>query len=525
MNTSESSHLNIGRYLIPSIADIIFISLFPCILLLAGQNLLNDGDTGWHIRAGEYIIDTLTVPKQDIFSYINPALPWTVSEWLSEVIMAGIHHAFGLTGVAVFFAGLITLTYYLLFRLLRHDTKYILVSLSVTLLVISASTMHWLARPHVFSLLLILVWYRILDTYQRGGDHQLYLLPVLMLVWVNLHGAYIIGFVLLAVYIGMNFILDYLELGNRYYLGQGKSGPLIKVGIVCLLTSLLNPNGADMLLYPFRLVDNTYLMDHVSEFLAPNFHDPSTLPFRVMVLSLLALVLATNRKPGIIASLLLILFLNLAFSSIRHVTLFAIIAAPIVARLAESLIDQHDNTITRWFKIKDEGIFEIDRLAKGYFWPLACSLGIVLFYALGGATIPFDPKTKPVAAVEFLKQEHIQGKMFNDDEFGDYVIYAAWPEYRVFFDGRNDMYGVGRLEDYMRIINLQPDWRSLLNKHGIDWVLYMTNSPLCGYLSEQAEWRLIYSDKVASIFVRNNEAYRNLIDKHPDVQLALPEPA
>jgi hypothetical protein len=115
--------------------------------------------------------------------------------------------------------------------------------------------------------------------------------------------------------------------------------------------------------------------------------------------------------------------------------------------------------------------------------------------------------------------------MFNDDEFGDYVIYAAWPQYHVFFDGRNDMYGVGRLEDYMRIINLQPNWLSLLNKHGIDWIFFMTNSPLCGYLSEQPEWRLVYSDKVASIFVRNTEAYRLLIDRHPDIRLALPEPA
>ena len=493
-------------------------------LLLAGQRLLNDGDTGYHIRAGEYIIDTFSIPRQDPFSHISPALPWTAHEWLSEVIMAGIHHMFGLTGVAVFFAGVIGLTYYLIFKLLSHNNKYILVSLSVTLLVIASSTLHWLARPHVFSLLLMVVWYHILDFYQRDGFRGLYALPFLMLVWVNLHGGFIVGFVLLAVYAAGIGIRDYLDQGRHYRLNGTKSGPLMMVSIACLMAALINPYGAEILLFPFRLLGEKYIMDHVNEFLSPNFHDLSTLPFRVLVLSLLALVLTANRQPGIIASVLLILFLNLALYSVRYVTLFAIIAAPIVARLAESLIDQHDNPITRWIKARDEGIAEIDRQAKGYFWLLACWLGVTLFYALGGPPITFDSKAKPVAAVEFLKQEHLQGRMFNDDEFGDYVIYAAWPQYRVFFDGRIDMYGARKLEEYIRIVNQQSGWLSLLNQQGIDWVFFMTDSPLCRYFSEQPEWRLVYSDQLASILVRNTENYRNLIDRHPDVRLALPDP-
>ena len=112
MNDSKK----ILSFLIPSIADIIFLSLFLFLSFSAGKGLLNDVDTGYHIRAGEYIIDTLSIPKQDIFSFLTPPLPWTAHEWLSEVIMAIVHRAFGLTGVVIFFSLIISLVYYLMFK-------------------------------------------------------------------------------------------------------------------------------------------------------------------------------------------------------------------------------------------------------------------------------------------------------------------------------------------------------------------------------------------------------------------------
>jgi hypothetical protein len=107
----------ISSFLIPSIVDIIFISLFLLLAFSAGKDLLGDVDTGYHIRAGEYILNTFSIPKDDIFSFITPTLPWTAHEWLSEVIMALVHKAFGLTGVALFFAFIISLVYYLLYKM------------------------------------------------------------------------------------------------------------------------------------------------------------------------------------------------------------------------------------------------------------------------------------------------------------------------------------------------------------------------------------------------------------------------
>ena len=156
--------------LIPSIADIIFISLFLHLSFSAGKALLNDGDTGYHIRAGEYIIDTCSIPKHDIFSFLTPPLPWTAHEWLSEIIMAMFHSAFGLTGVVIFFSFIITLIYYLLFKIIRANNGNIIVAIFIVLLVLTTSQLHWLARPHIFSLLLMVIWYYLLDKYYYNNE-------------------------------------------------------------------------------------------------------------------------------------------------------------------------------------------------------------------------------------------------------------------------------------------------------------------------------------------------------------------
>jgi hypothetical protein len=107
--------------------------------------------------------------------------------------------------------------------------------------------------------------------------------------------------------------------------------------------------------------------------------------------------------------------------------------------------------------------------------------------------------------------------MFNNETFGDYLIYAAWPQYKVFVDGRNDMYGVARMMDYDRAIRASPEWQSVVDKYSIDWVLDFTNSPLSLLLLERRDWRLIYADKVANIFLKDSGANQQTLGKFSDL--------
>ena len=160
-----NNELDKKSYFIPSISDLIFFTILFYLSFYDKSGMLGDGDTGYHIRAGEYIIKTLSIPKLDMFSYHTPPIPWTAHEWLSEVIMALIYKISGLTGVVVLYSLILSLTYYLIFKILRTYGANIFLTILVAILVIGSSTIHWLARPHIFSLLLMVIWYYLLDSW------------------------------------------------------------------------------------------------------------------------------------------------------------------------------------------------------------------------------------------------------------------------------------------------------------------------------------------------------------------------
>lgn len=151
-------------------------------------------------------------------------------------------------------------------------------------------------------------------------------------------------------------------------------------------------------------------------------------------------------------------------------------------------------------------------------------LVVPVFFALSGSPVRFDEKLQPVAAVEFMKREQIPGNMFNNDEFGDYIIYAAWPQYRVFIDGRLDMYGTERIKQYYKVKNFDTDWELVMGKYDMNWIIFDADSQFSRYLRDRSDWRLIYADKVANIFVRNIVLYQPLIRKYPTVKPVPPDP-
>jgi len=508
----------ITPFLIPSLADIMFVSLFLILSLSANKGLLNDCDTGYHIRAGEYIIDTLSIPKHDIFSFISPPLPWTAHEWLSEVIMATIHRAAGLTGVAAFFSCIISLVYYLIFKIIRVYNGNILAASFITLLVLATSQIHWLARPHIFSLLLMVVWYYLLDKYQYQHEDYLYLLAPIMLLWVNLHGGFMAGFILIGIYLVGNFVMFITSKDSKKDLHRQKAKKLGLVTVFCFLVCLINPYTYHILLFPFKLASNKVLMDNVLEFMSPNFHKPSVIFFEFFMLLTLGLFALSRIRLNIIELTMVILFTHMSLYSARYIPLFAIIVAPVLIKQAEPMLEQSVGKFISFFKKRASNISTIDASAKGYLWPILAIVLVAALVAKGKIEHSFDEKIKPVAAVEFLEKETLHGNMFDNDEFGDYIIYAAWPQYKVFFDGRSDMYGTDIAKEYLRVVRFKHGWEKIIEKYNITWIIYNANSVFSRFLLQNDDWKLIYADKVANIFLKNIPENQRLIEKYSNVE-------
>src|SRR6266581_565962 len=203
MTQGPRLRLGVWASLIPSLSDL--ASLTPILVLFwctTGLGwLLTDSDTGWHIRAGDWILKNGRVPATDIFSFTKAGQPWFAWEWLSDVLIAAVHRYSGLAGIVLVSLLLLGATSVCVYRNTLEESGHRVIAIVLTSLALAASTIHWLARPHLVTPLLAAVFVWILIRVQRDGTtRQLLVLPPLTTLWVNLHGGFFVGIVLLITY-------------------------------------------------------------------------------------------------------------------------------------------------------------------------------------------------------------------------------------------------------------------------------------------------------------------------------------
>ncbi len=417
--------------------------------------------------------------------------------------MAFVHQSFGLTGIVIFFGLLISLSYTMLFKLMQKERGNIFLTVFMILLTIVSSIFHWLARPHIFSLLLFVIIYYYLEQFQSGHIQTLYFFPLLILFWVNLHGGFISGFILISVYLIGNLVKFILPGDEAKKLYRQKTKVLTLILLTCLFVSLINPYGLEVMLYPMKLISQGSIIDYIAEFQSPNFHHLLLVPSKYFLLLMILLIGILKKNLDVIEILLIILFANMALFSQRFTPLFCIVAAPIFVRNAQWIFNQTKSRFVDLFQRKSNDICLMDASASGYLWLVVGILIMTLAVATNRIEHKFDESRKPVEAVNFLKKVSLKGNMFNDDEFGDYIIYSAYPQYKVFIDSRVDMYGVDQFKDYLTMVYFKPGWEKIIEKYKINWMILNSDSIFSRYLMERKDWRLIYSDRVANILVRD----------------------
>ena len=182
-------------YLLPQPRDILFIGVFFSIVFGGPKLFSNDGDLGRHITIGNYILDTGKIPTRDIFSNTMSGQPLVPHEWVAQVLFAIAHRVMGLSGDVLLAALLGSLTILIVYEELIKRGTLRLVALFVAALVAVVSSVHWLARPHMFTFFFVALWAYGLERFYKNENKKIWLFPLLMLIWVNTHGAFIAGFV------------------------------------------------------------------------------------------------------------------------------------------------------------------------------------------------------------------------------------------------------------------------------------------------------------------------------------------
>ena len=522
MNRSSENQIpKLAVWFFPSIKDILFLGFLLSPLLIEVSTVLYDTDTGWHIRNGEHILLTRNLPRSDYFSYTAYGKPWYSWEWLSDVILAIVHKYAGLNGV-VFWANLTFASIFtLLFRWTVKRGGNVLVCALFSGLAGTAASVHWLARPHLFTLLLLLFWYFILDKVQEGETTKwLWCLPLMILVWTNLHGGFVIGLILLLIFAFGNYLTSLTsndaEVGSNARHLSKRFGTMT---VLCLLVTLVNPYGWGLHKHIFdAYVESSQLLDNVSEFRSPSFHVTVVKFFELLLLLGITIVGISRRSLSFIELGLLAFWTHMALFSVRHIPLYSVIIVPIfIRRLTDYFSStESDPNVLPWvrrltanFNNYSQNILRFDKQFQSYLYPVSVTVFMVALCLnqgyLGNVRVlnkGFDPKQFPVKAAEFIEANRMEGNLFTTDQWSGYLIYRFHPRYPVFFDGRSDMYGEDLIKEYLSLITLEHNWKSLLEKYKIAWVLLPVGSPLSSALKELNTWLVIYDDHCAIIFVK-----------------------
>jgi len=466
--------------------------LAPMLLLIFARYFVvsTDPDYWWHVRTGQYIIEIGTLPRADIYSYTVPDRPWVAHEWLSEVLLYLVQQRLGYVGNVGLFGLLAMLTLLVVYATCRlrgvgEPAAAMLMLWAAGIGMASANV-----RPQLLTTFLLAVCALLLTLYLRGQTRALWPYPALMALWVNLHGGYIIGLVLLG--------LTVVGQGAARMLGQPAAPlrPLVLIALLSGMATLFSPHGLEAIWYPFTYVGSQNpSMRYIAEWQSVDFHQTRSLIFAGSLL--LAILLGVGRRPlGPTEALWMVALALMALQSERHLALYGVVAIPLLAARLQETLPLLRGTLATWRR----------PALLAVIWPLVAIFLLRLAFVGGGwehAQVGREPnaRTYPAGAVEHLRTHDLPGNLFASYHWGGYLIYRLYPERPVFIDGRMDLYG-DVVEPYFRVTGLNPGWRQVLDEHDVQLVLVEKDGPLAVVLADDPGWQLAFTGDVERLYVR-----------------------
>jgi hypothetical protein len=549
--------------------DVATGAMFSALGLLAFRPAV-DPDVFWHLATGKWIWQNQAIPKADPFSWTTPGRAWIAHEWLTEAIWRVVYRMGG-WGALVALSGLILMATFALVRATaRHLGAGPVASTLFTALSALAGLHTWNVRPQMISLAFCALfgyWFAkavtpvapvAVDPYsasldaddphsesdagtmalKAGFGKRLWLIPIIMLAWVNLHGGWVFGMAMLAAFAVATVIEAYLPSTLVGLVGIRNSFPkaLVKtvagVFFASLLLCFANPNGLKGVVYPFSYLGDNASTRYVNEWFAPSIAKAQYWPFFALLAMFLVTMATGLRKLPLYVYAIGIPFSFLAVQSARNVSQFAVFAAPFAAvaisnrrllgagksarAVAASLNVQDPVSPTELGKAQtsSEAVLSPTKTKKPAANPSAISninrvvlVSVVVACVVLGfanftkrANLQAQAKIYPVAAVQKLLADPGTG-LLNDYDWGGYLTHIA-PTIPVSIDGRPDMYGDAFTDSYVAMWRGNKGWQARLAAFKADRVLAKPKSVMATNLRKSPEWKVTFEDNIAVLFAR-----------------------
>ena len=469
--------------------------IFIFVLFVAG---IQDPDFWWHLRIGRWMAENGRLPSTDLFTFTAPDHVWTDHEYLTEVLMWLVYSKLGAVGISVAF-GLVTWAGFLfIYRQVRRQ-PFVIAGLGIFIGAVAGDPI-WGPRAQMITFALSCLELYWLDGYLKGRSRALNFFPLVMALWANLHGGWVIGFVWLGVALVAELASWAWNPSNPAHRAHVRR--LAIVGGASAVAVLATPHGFSLVLYPFQTVASMAQERLIVEWFSPDFHQFYLHPFEAMIFLLLAGF--ALRRPSLYEFLLTMAALAFALQSVRNVVLFVAAATPVMINCYSDF----------WREVSAKRGWKLHLPALPLFAAATAvvlvAVTLIALVAIVGHVNPtkqrsLDASSYPIGAADWLGAHPDVGtRMYNQYGWGGYLAYRFYPEpnRRVFIFGEAALMGDGLLNQYQDVQTLRPDWKDVLDRYGVDYIVYNKGEALANVLATQSDWTLVYEDSVAVIYVR-----------------------
>jgi hypothetical protein len=497
-----------ARLLIPSLSDLFFVAILGWVFMSSSsgwQGLLVDGDVGWHIRTGEWVLNHHSVPHNDLYSFSKPGAAWYAWEWLTDVIDASLFRLAGLKGIVLLAGVVIAIFATTLLRRMVWRGTHLFVAIVIALMAVGSASIHFLARPHIFTMLLLSISVWMIEADRKSPSNRIWLLVPITIVWTNLHG----GFLSLIAVLGLTAAGMAIEgwiskSGWRGALDNASRYGLLTVA--CAAASLVNPYGYGLHVHVGEYLRSDWIRSVIQEFQSPSFRNENMLQFEALMLVGLIVAGLLLKRGRIVEPLWIIFFAHMSLGSVRHVPVFVTVVAPILAAEIAEWWKAWTADSSKGSLAKIVNSMAADSLAgfrRSSAWPAIVVGSLIVINHPIPWPKDFPAEIFPVQMVHDHASEILNSRLMTTDQWADFLIFTN-PEQKVFVDGRSDFYGPEVGNQYIHLMNGQWDWQQIMSKYGFTAALLPVESALTQLLKLSPDWRIVVDDGKRILLIRRS---------------------
>ena len=463
--------------------------LFVGVAFYVARQLSLDPDVWWHIKDGETILATHHWPTTDPYSFTVHGFPWIAFEWLGDVTLATAFRCGAVHGLELLLFVLSTAIFLALYAFGTICSGKCKAGFAAAVLLTPLVTAQFNLRPQMLGYLFLILAMIILVRFRQGKTGTLWLFPLLMMVWTNTHGSWVIGMGVLYVYwIAGLFEFQVGGIEAKKW-SPAERRQISFVFLLSLILLLLNPYGTELLAFPFKVARGYPVAQHiVVEWFPMSFNSVAGKTFLLLVLGFLVAQIA-YRFTWRVEELVLCLFgIMTASLHLRFMLLFVSFFTPVLARVIALWLPPY-------YCKKDKYVLNGILMAS-------VVLAVLSYYPTLASLEQRVADQFPVKAVAYVREHAVPGPMFNSYGFGGYLI---WSGQKVFIDGRGELYEDGGvMSDFAQLNYLKPGGLDILRRYQIQSCLVEPDEPVATVLAALPDWQKVYSDTTSVLFVRRS---------------------